>query len=109
MHKLTFAAGAAVGYVLGARAGRERYEQLREAAQRLMQSPAVRNGMDTAAQTGRQAAAVAAGAVADRAGDRLPGAMTERLRAVRDHGNSHDASHGTSQGNSAHDGDMAAR
>ena len=88
MHKLTFAAGAAFGYVLGARAGRERYEQLREAAQRLLQHPAVRSGMDTAAQTGRQAAAMAAGAVADRAGDRLPEAMAERLRAVREQGGS---------------------
>ncbi len=29
--KLTFLAGAGVGYVLGARAGRERYEQIRRA------------------------------------------------------------------------------
>ncbi|WP_052852257.1 hypothetical protein [Streptomyces avicenniae] len=82
MRKLTFIAGAAVGYVLGARAGRERYEQLRAAARRLAENPAVRNGVDTAAQSGRQAAARAAGAVAERAGDRLPDPVTNRLRAV---------------------------
>lgn len=39
--KLIFVAGAAVGYVLGTRAGRERYEQLKEAASRVWESPAV--------------------------------------------------------------------
>ncbi|MEV1006152.1 hypothetical protein [Streptomyces sp. NPDC049881] len=85
MRKLTFIAGAAVGYVLGARAGRERYEQLRLAARRLAENPAVRNSVDSAAQTGRQAAARAAGAVADRAGDRLPGPVSSKLRAVGEH------------------------
>jgi oxygen-dependent protoporphyrinogen oxidase len=39
--KLLFAAGAAVGFVLGARAGRERYEQIKAGAARLWESPAV--------------------------------------------------------------------
>ncbi|WP_049579135.1 hypothetical protein [Streptomyces sp. SBT349] len=86
MRKLMFMAGVAVGYVLGARAGRERYEQLREVAGRAMSNPAVRNTMDTAAQSGRQAAVRAAGVVADRAGDHLPGPVTERLRSVGGHG-----------------------
>jgi hypothetical protein len=37
---LTLVAGAA-GYVLGARAGRERYEQMKEQADRLMNNPTV--------------------------------------------------------------------
>ncbi|RBM19016.1 hypothetical protein [Streptomyces sp. PT12] len=86
MRKLTFMAGVAVGYVLGARAGRERYEQLKERTERLLANPAVRNTVDSAAQSGRQAAARAAGAVADRAGDRLPGSVAERLRSVGGHG-----------------------
>ncbi|MGP3970787.1 hypothetical protein [Streptomyces sp. 6N223] len=84
MHKLNFIAGLAIGYVLGARAGRERYEQLKEAAQRLSEKPAVRNTVDSAAQSGWQAASRAAGAVADRAGDRLPGPVAEKLRSVQD-------------------------
>ncbi|WP_129839867.1 hypothetical protein [Streptomyces sp. RFCAC02] len=82
MRKLTFIAGAAVGYVLGARAGRERYEQLRAAGQRVARNPALRGGVDSAARTGRQAAARAAGVVADRAGGRLPAPVAGRLRAV---------------------------
>ncbi|GAA2041526.1 MULTISPECIES: hypothetical protein [Streptomyces] len=83
MRKLIFVAGAAVGYVLGARAGRERYDQIADAARRFLDKPAVRNSMDTANQTGRQAAAAAAGAVVDRAGDRLPDPVVEKLREVR--------------------------
>ncbi|WP_199245892.1 YtxH domain-containing protein [Leifsonia sp. AG29] len=41
--KLIFAAGAAVGYVLGTRAGRERYEQIRAAASRVWESPVVQD------------------------------------------------------------------
>jgi oxygen-dependent protoporphyrinogen oxidase len=39
--KLLFLAGAAAGYVLGARAGRRRYEQIKETAGRLWESPGV--------------------------------------------------------------------
>jgi hypothetical protein len=38
---LKFLLGAAVGYVLGARAGHERYEQLRRTYQRIADHPAV--------------------------------------------------------------------
>ncbi|MDT0266818.1 YtxH domain-containing protein [Streptomyces sp. DSM 44915] len=82
MRKLVFVAGLAVGYVLGAKAGRERYEQLRASAERVRSNPAVRNGVDSAALAGRQAAARAAGAVVDRAGDRLPEGVAGKLRAV---------------------------
>jgi hypothetical protein len=38
---LTFLLGAAVGYVLGTKAGRTRYEQLRRTYQRIADHPAV--------------------------------------------------------------------
>lgn len=82
MRKLVFLAGVAVGYVLGARAGRERYERLREAAQSCARNPAVRNTADAAALAGRQTAARAAGAVADRGDGRLPDPVVRRLRSV---------------------------
>ena len=41
MRKLSFAAGLAAGYVLGARAGRERYHQIVEGARNLADQPAV--------------------------------------------------------------------
>jgi hypothetical protein len=40
--KVAFLAGAAVGYLLGARAGREKYDELVAAARRLMDNPSVR-------------------------------------------------------------------
>jgi hypothetical protein len=39
--RLALAAGVAVGYVLGARAGRERYEQLRTQARTMWRDPRV--------------------------------------------------------------------
>lgn len=38
---LKFLLGAAIGYVLGAKAGRERYEQLKRTYQRVSDHPAV--------------------------------------------------------------------
>ncbi len=38
---IRFFAGAAVGYVLGSRAGRERYEQIKRWSQRVQDNPAV--------------------------------------------------------------------
>jgi hypothetical protein len=40
-YRVTFIAGFAVGFVVGARAGRERYEQLMKAARRTADNPAV--------------------------------------------------------------------
>jgi hypothetical protein len=39
--KLTFVAGAAIGFVLGTRAGRERYEDIKNATRKLLDSPTV--------------------------------------------------------------------
>ncbi|MCZ7414118.1 MULTISPECIES: YtxH domain-containing protein [unclassified Streptomyces] len=77
-YRLTFLTGLAIGYVAGARAGRERYEQLRNAAQRFAENPAVRNTFEAAAVSGRDAA----GRAADRMGDRLPHSVSERMRAM---------------------------
>ena len=46
MSKLLFVAGFGTGYVLGSRAGRERYEQIRSAAQSFWSDPKVRRGVD---------------------------------------------------------------
>lgn len=45
--KVLFVVGLGVGYVLGTRAGRERYEQIRKAAQGVWNTPAVQQGVDT--------------------------------------------------------------
>ncbi len=41
MSKLTMLLAGAAGYVLGAKAGRERYEQIRSTAQRVARDPRV--------------------------------------------------------------------
>ena len=52
-YRLTFVVGLALGYVLGTRAGRERYEQLKKSAREISQNPAVRNTAEAAAHQGR--------------------------------------------------------
>ena len=39
-YRITFLTGVAVGFVIGARAGRERYEQIKRAARSVTDSPA---------------------------------------------------------------------
>jgi hypothetical protein len=46
--KLLFVTGIAVGYVLGARAGRKRYEQIKSAAESVWNTPTVQKGVDSA-------------------------------------------------------------
>lgn len=95
-YRLTFIAGLATGYVLGARAGRERYEQLRKAAQRISQNPAVRNTAESAALTGRDAASKAFGTVSAKVGDRLPGSVGARVRSLRERRSPEEDDWGTS-------------
>ena len=46
--KILFVTGLGVGYVLGTRAGRERYEQLKAAALKLWNDPLVQKQVDAA-------------------------------------------------------------
>ena len=46
--KILFVAGLGVGYVLGTRAGRERYESIKSAASKLWNDPRVQKQVDTA-------------------------------------------------------------
>ncbi|MFI5889882.1 hypothetical protein ACIA5D_07145 [Actinoplanes sp. NPDC051513] len=73
MRIVKLAAGLAVGYVLGARAGREQYERIAASARRLSGSPTVE-------QT-KQKAKDAATAKLDRAADRA--GSTRRPRSSR--------------------------
>jgi len=45
--KILFIAGLGVGYVLGTRAGRQRYEQIKAAASSLWNAPVVQRQVDT--------------------------------------------------------------
>ncbi|KMS84539.1 MULTISPECIES: hypothetical protein [Streptomyces] len=83
-YRLTFLAGLALGYVLGTRAGHERYEQLKKSARQIAQNPAVRNTAETAAHQGRVYAGKAFHTVSDKVGDRVPESVAQRVRSLRD-------------------------
>ncbi|NJP42207.1 YtxH domain-containing protein [Actinacidiphila epipremni] len=85
-YKLTFITGAAVGFVIGARAGRERYEQLVKAGQAFVQNPAVRNAAESAAQQSRTAAVKAADTVTAKVGPKLPKPLADKVRAMHNGG-----------------------
>ncbi|GHF34732.1 hypothetical protein GCM10010218_14880 [Streptomyces mashuensis] len=91
-YRLTFITGMAVGYVLGARAGRERYEELRKGAQRIAQNPAVRNTAEAAAVNGR----ALANRACKKAGERLPGSVNQRIRSLREQRSGDEDEWGTS-------------
>jgi SLT domain-containing protein len=58
MSKMSMLAAGAVGYVLGARAGRERYEQIAAGARRVWTSPRVQQASHDAANLAREKAPV---------------------------------------------------
>jgi hypothetical protein len=70
-YRVTFLAGLAAGFVIGARAGRERYEQLKKLARKAADSPAVQ-------QAAGAAQAQAAG-LARSAKDKVTSKIQERL------------------------------
>ena len=86
MAKLTFIAGLAAGYVLGARAGRQRYEQIRQTSGRVWKSGPVQKQVSTAKEVARtKAAPVVADMVADAAratGDKLRSTRTVAGEAI---------------------------
>ncbi|MFD1661056.1 YtxH domain-containing protein [Streptomyces caeni] len=83
-YRLTFVAGLLLGYVLGTRAGRERYEQMKKSARQIAENPAVRNTAESAAQQGREYAGRAFHAVSTKVGDRMPDSVAVRVRSLRE-------------------------
>ncbi|MDO9455371.1 hypothetical protein [Nocardioides sp.] len=80
MSKLTLAVAFAAGYVVGAKAGRDRYEQIRAGAQKVAENPRVQAATDAAkekagevassvAETAKEKATEVAGAAKDKAAD----------------------------------------
>lgn len=100
--KLIFLAGAAIGYVLGTRDGRGRYEQLKSQADSLWHDPRVQEKVSTAGQAVKdkapevqakladaagQAASAAKDKVSDAAGqtkDKVAGAAASASSAAKD-------------------------
>ena len=90
MGKLTFLAGMAAGYVLGAKAGRQRYEQIRRTSDKVWNSQPVQKQVAVAKDAARtKAAPVVADLVADAAratGERLRQGRTIASEAIHDRG-----------------------
>jgi hypothetical protein len=79
MSKLGMLAAGAVGYVLGARAGRERYDQIAYQAQRLWTNPKVQQVASEAQDRAREAAPI----VAEKAVDAAKQAAGAAVSAVK--------------------------
>jgi hypothetical protein len=67
-YRATFLAGLAVGFVLGTRAGRERYEQMVKAARKVVENPTVQQAART---TGTKATELTK-AAGQKAAERMP-------------------------------------
>lgn len=72
-YRVTFLTGLAVGFVVGARAGRERYEQLKNLAGKAKDSPAVQQAAGAAQAQAASLARAAKDRAAHTVGDRIPG------------------------------------
>jgi hypothetical protein len=79
MKKLTLLTGVAVGYVLGSRAGRERYEQIKTGASRVAHNPKVQAAAGKAQDTVAHQAATAA----DVAKEKVSGVASTAADKVR--------------------------
>ncbi|MGY0023858.1 YtxH domain-containing protein [Streptomyces sp. cg35] len=82
-YRLTFIAGLALGYVLGTRAGRERYEKLKKTAREIAQNPTVRNTAESAAQQTRSYAGKTFHAVSEKVENKVPDSVADRVRSLR--------------------------
>jgi hypothetical protein len=82
MSKLSLLAAAAAGYVLGARAGRQRYDQIAGAARKVADDPRVQRVAHRAQDAAAQQASAAAGA----AKDKVTSAASSAAEKVRGNG-----------------------
>ena len=83
MSKLTLIAAGAAGYVLGARAGRERYEQIADGARRVMRNPRVQSARQQAQDAVAGQAAAARDVVVDKAKETASTAASAAADKVR--------------------------
>jgi hypothetical protein len=71
-YRMVFLAGLAVGYVLGARAGRERYETIARTASGLATSPPVQGAFGAIQEQASDLVGSARRRATDKFGDRIP-------------------------------------
>jgi outer membrane murein-binding lipoprotein Lpp len=71
-NKLLLAAGIAAGYVLGARAGRQRYDQIANAARKFADNPKVQQTASQLSQQATDTVSKVSSSVGGKVGDRIP-------------------------------------
>jgi hypothetical protein len=84
--KFVFVVGLAIGFVLGARAGRERYEQMRKLARKAAESPATQQAIAAVQAQAVSAAKTAGGKLASQAGTaraKVGGVLHDRVPGMR--------------------------
>jgi hypothetical protein len=97
-YRIAFLSGLAAGFVLGTRAGRERYEQIKQAGKRLAESPAAQQA---AGAVQAQAAGIAKAAkqrVTDELHDRMPKLAGTAPGRRQRNGHAHEAGNGKVSG-----------
>lgn len=71
--RAAFLAGATLGYVLGTRAGRERYEQIKQFSRQVAENPRVQEAAGVLRAQAGELAENARQKVGDRVQDKMPG------------------------------------
>ena len=85
-YRFVFFTGLGIGFVLGAKAGRERYEQMRKLARKAADSPAVQQAAGALQAQAASYAKAAGGKVAGRAGAaraKVGGALHDHVPGMR--------------------------
>jgi alkylation response protein AidB-like acyl-CoA dehydrogenase len=104
--KLSLVAAFGAGYVLGAKAGTQRYEKIRRTAQGIAEQPLVHSATEKVQAKAAEAVDAAKGIAAEKAHDAATAAKvkaTETATAVKekvvhlDHGEDHDEDHDVDQ------------
>jgi hypothetical protein len=77
-YRFGFLTGAAVGYVLGTHAGRERYEQIKRLSRHVAENPTVQEAAGIMRARAGDLAGTARQKVGDKVADRVPGLRRDR-------------------------------
>jgi hypothetical protein len=77
-YRFAFITGAAVGYVMGTRAGRERYEQIMRLSRRLAENPTVQEAAGVIRAQAGELAGTARQRVGDKVQEKVPGIRRDR-------------------------------
>lgn len=80
MRKTTFIAGFAAGYLLGTKAGRQRYEQITRTVDSVRSNPTVQRATAVVEHKASEAVDSARRTAADKVSEHLPPSVADRLR-----------------------------